>query len=335
MKFLRVVIFLSIAILGAEALQGQAPAPTAAEYLGLTPDQVALFTRNRKDNVAGLEALRTRWRSVIEEILAEMERKPQDPLAIGLRYAELETMSREYAERTIATIARHQSLLNPNQAGRLQSLLAAGRLSSFEVEAACLYLSDKYFDENSTNFCHRYPYLRSVLVRAEKNGSRRMAGHRTALEEFLQLTPEQIAHYRAIQKRFTDWETGEYAARGRAVNGEACRALASSPLEPLRIGLAIIGLDRLFTERTERSLELIAANQALLTNEQRGRLRILEDARDLSPLTQWAEAEGFFQRGEKNINLHFNWQLVISEVSETGKSQGYIHYPYCYFESAP
>jgi hypothetical protein len=69
-----------------------------------------------------------------------LKRKPQDPLAIRQRYAELETLRREYRERRATMIARHRALLNPSQADRLQALVEAKRLSRFGSEVGCLYL---------------------------------------------------------------------------------------------------------------------------------------------------------------------------------------------------
>ena len=321
-------------MLSAGAMPGQPMAPSAAEYLGLTTDQVKLFTQKRNEYMAWRVQLTTRLSTVREEIGQELAREPQDALAIGLRYAELETIGREYAARTRATITDHQALLQANQASRLESLLTAERLSSWGPEAACLYLSDTSNVEE-VGICHRYPDARSVLIAAGKTAARRTDDQRTAVEEFLQLTPEQITRYRANQKSFTNWIDGEYTALLTAANGEACQALESSPLEPPRIGRAIVGLSRLGTQRRERGRQLIAANQALLTSEQRMRLRILEEARDLAPLIRWAQYEGFFDPGHGAIQFSFSsesWEAAWGGLQESSR---FMIYPYCPNEQAP
>lgn len=62
------------------------------------------------------------------------------PLALGLRYAELETIRRETVDRERALLAGHQSLLAPSQMARLQTLAEARRLTSLGLEAKCLRL---------------------------------------------------------------------------------------------------------------------------------------------------------------------------------------------------
>lgn len=316
-----------LAVLSAGALLGQVPGPSAAEYLGLSPDQVTLFTLNAAEQIAFGKKSDARYRTVVEEIGEELERKPQDPLAIGQRYAELETLRRESWERRATMIARHRALLNPSQADRLQALVEAKRLSRFGSEVGCLYLNEGFYEEGFL-FCHRAEELRnaSALAPAGEAPGRRTEGPAIALQEFLRLTPEQVVRYRANMNLFEEWVKDESDSRWRAAQGEACQTLERSPLEPLRIGEAIVAIDRVSGQYWERLRGLIQANQALLTSEQMARLRTLTEARELARLLRDAEGEGFFERAGYPIRLSFGIEWSSRDEVDFGRR---IVWPNC------
>ncbi|MBZ2180977.1 MAG: hypothetical protein K7J47_25120 [Acidobacteria bacterium] len=75
-------------------------------------------------------------------------------------------------------------------------------------------------------------------------------------------------------------------------------------------------IDSLDIRWMERFQELIAANPAPLTSEAQGRLRILEEARDLWGLIRQAEAEVFCRGARIFINRSFS--EATSKVPEGG-----------------
>jgi hypothetical protein len=295
------LLFLSAAPLLA---QGPPVPSSIAEYLGLTPAQVARFVRNLDEHYARAAAVEERRDTVEAEIAAEALRDPVDPMALGLRLAELETTRREFVAQGREIIARHRSLLTPTQAARLEivvaAMMASNQLGAIASDAACLYLMEGYSGPGS--FCH-FMYAGGIASQA-KDRARRTTEERSALEQFLQLTPEQIARYRANQREFMTWvhaPNGYYEA-----NQEACRALASSPLDPMRIGIPAARLATLTQRHLQRARELIAANQAILTDSQRLRLNILEEARALAPTAAFAESEAFLARADGQPNFSFS-----------------------------
>lgn len=297
---------LAFVLFSATALFAQEPTvPTSIkEYLGLTPAQVATFVRNLDERYARALAIMERSITVQAEIDEAALRDPVDPMALGLRFAELETTRREFLEQRREIIARHRSQLTPTQAARLHAVMAtltaANHLGALASDATCLDLIEGY--SGPLDFCHfHYAYGSASQT---KDRARRTNESRTTLEQFLQLTPEQIARYRANQQEFTTWLHTPNGAH--EANQEACRALASSPLDPLAIGIPVA---RLATQRQvylRRARELITANQAILTDSQRLRLTILEEARDLAPTVRHAEAEAFVTRADGILTFYFS-----------------------------
>jgi hypothetical protein len=85
-------------------------------------------------------------------------------------------------------------------------------------------------------------------------------------------------------------------------------------------GLGEFRIDSLDIRWMERFQELIAANPAPLTSEAQGRLRILEEARDLWGLIRQAEAEVFCRGARIFINRSFS--EATSKVPEGGGTGG-------------
>ena len=92
-----------------------------------------------------------------------------------------------------------------------------------------------------------------------------------------------------------------------------CDALKSSPLDPMRIGVAIVRVVEPIQREYRRSQALIAANRAILTGEQLARLGILELADRLSATVQLAQDDGFMKRGDKFADLFFGINFYFSD----------------------
>lgn len=290
---------LPIFLLSASALFAQGPPTSIEEYLGLTPAQTAEFVRNLDEYYARSVAMTERGNTVRDEIAAEILRVPIDPMAIGLRYAELETSRREFIQRGREIIAQHQSRLTPSQLSRLQTIIEVRKLTPVAQDAECLYLTESIYGYGG--FCHSG--RAGANTAATKAPARRTTDERSPLERFLQLTPDQITRYRANQKEYTNWQnqpTDYYTA-----NDQACQAMSSNPLDPMQLGIPLARMATLTQEALRRGRELIAANQALLTNEQLIRLQILQEARDLSPTISLAESEGFLQPADGRTYFYF------------------------------
>ena len=138
---MKLVLALVCALLPAAAQMGPDPGrwfgtvPELQRYLELTPEQVAgIVSRNAALIEFNLE--KSRRAAVVQgEIGQETAKTQLDPMALGVRYLELEAIRRELAGRSQRTYEEIQALLTPAQKTKVQALVEAMRLQPVICEA--------------------------------------------------------------------------------------------------------------------------------------------------------------------------------------------------------
>jgi hypothetical protein len=96
--------------------------PLLRQYLELTPEQVTRMDR-QNNALRQFEASKTsRYLQVQSELNVETARESLDPMALGLRYVELEGIRRELNAEQKRTIDAVQSVLTPAQRTRAAAL---------------------------------------------------------------------------------------------------------------------------------------------------------------------------------------------------------------------
>ena len=109
-------------------------------YLALTDEQVAKMQR-QIDDYSRWAALRQRRMSEVQlEIIVETAKTPLDPAALGVRYAEVEAIRREIAERGDALVPANVAVLTEAQKVKLKALEEALKLVSTGDQAKVLKL---------------------------------------------------------------------------------------------------------------------------------------------------------------------------------------------------
>lgn len=109
-------------------------------YLALTADQVAKIEA-QNDAFARWSAERSqRMFAVQMEIAIETARSPLDPAALGVRYAEVEAIRREIAEREKELLPANVAVLTPAQVTKLKALEEAMKLVSTGTAAQTVRL---------------------------------------------------------------------------------------------------------------------------------------------------------------------------------------------------
>lgn len=161
-----IVFFLLSATLAAQApLPPLVPVPfpngRIRQYLELTPEQY----RRMEINMQGFrewQSEKLRRRAAVElELTGETARNPLDPMALGLRHMELETIRREIAERRATVMADARTLLNDAQKLKLAALEEALRLVNVAPDARALGLLP---DEEAPAYLIRVPYPAGVIL---------------------------------------------------------------------------------------------------------------------------------------------------------------------------
>ena len=116
------------------------PFPQIRAYLGLSDEQVAKMQQQIDDYYRWADSRQQRMNTVQREITQETAKSPLDPMALGVRYAEVEAIRRELAERSAALIPANVALLTDAQKVKLKALEEALKLQSTGSEAQSLRL---------------------------------------------------------------------------------------------------------------------------------------------------------------------------------------------------
>lgn len=117
-------------------IPGPAPFPTALRlYLELTSTQEETI-RNLNADYNRLAATKMRRANQVQqEIIEETAKEPLDPMALGLRYAEIESIRRQLAQELERTRAKVRAALTEPQRGKLKILEDALKLLPLYSEA--------------------------------------------------------------------------------------------------------------------------------------------------------------------------------------------------------
>ena len=258
----------------------------SAEYLGLTQDQSRRIALNQGAHYEWMKPQQARVELVTSEIVEESLRIPLDPLALGLRYAELEAIRREDLERRDRLVRLNRSVLTEAQNSRAIILEGAEGLWFTARDADCRFL----IYEDNPRACGLLsidlktppaPGPGPAITIYDPVTYVPAAFDRTKpLRDFLALTPEQSAAY---LRNLNDLQTRQdrFAWSIHCAEENANRSLLGSPLSPAAIGAgkaAVIEARRAMEEIYKAA---VATNQGLLTPAQRERLNVLEQARQV------------------------------------------------------
>lgn len=105
------------------------PFEEVKQFLQLSDAQVQNLLLNTTQHSLTVSGKRSRIGDVQREIAAETAKEQLDPMALGVRYVEVETLCREIRTTTTELITRNQALLNADQKAKLKVLEDAIKLA--------------------------------------------------------------------------------------------------------------------------------------------------------------------------------------------------------------
>lgn len=129
-----------IALLASSATAQTTPWPpepltNLKEYLQLSDVQLQIILHNNDEYNRWSAERQSRIRQIQDEIVQETAKSPLDPTALGVLYAEIETICRELRDRAILYRSRNLQALEPAQKARLKTLEEALKLLPLASEA--------------------------------------------------------------------------------------------------------------------------------------------------------------------------------------------------------
>lgn len=123
-----------------QPMPGPAIPQSLVQYLQLTPEQVRLITQKNTEYNRFVAEKNRRAAQVRSEIAVETRKQTLDPMALGLRYMELELIRREINAAEENLRAELRKALNAQQVNRLAALEAAMELVPLYYQAGAVRL---------------------------------------------------------------------------------------------------------------------------------------------------------------------------------------------------
>ncbi|MCC6395009.1 MAG: hypothetical protein IT167_30735 [Bryobacterales bacterium] len=131
----------------AAAIPAQAPQPAVPpvpdalrQYFDLSPDQVDALARLNDGFDHAAYPLRQRMAQLEQEIASLTAEAVPDPMALGVRYAEMEAIRRQLKDNLGKLRADARGTMTDEQRARLDRLDEAVRLQSVITQAGCFRL---------------------------------------------------------------------------------------------------------------------------------------------------------------------------------------------------
>jgi hypothetical protein len=133
----RLLALFALAAAGYAQLPGPNFPLALSQYLSLTDQQILAIVKANTDYTRFTAEKQLRAAQVQREIAEETNRNTVDPMALGLRYTELESIRRELADRLTQTRQAVAAVLTDAQKQKIKALEDALKLQPVISEAQC------------------------------------------------------------------------------------------------------------------------------------------------------------------------------------------------------
>lgn len=261
-----------------------------AAYLQLNFDQVQRTKQLYADYNSFAAAKNQRIAQVQGEIGGETARSPLDPMGLGVRYAEIETIRREIRTQLETVHKQIRELLTDAQNAKIDILSRAAGLQPLVYEAGAVNLIAPLASTFSG----------TVLIRSGDFTSGSVSfGYipvSSRLIVYLQLTADQAGKINQLNSDLVK-SIQPRDQRVAEVQSEIVQETAKSPLDSMALGLRYAEIETI--RRQEQSdLDALRVNiRSLLVDSQKTKVATLEDAAKLQPLVSQAACLGILPSG--------------------------------------
>ncbi len=266
-----------------------------AQYLGLTNVQITSIQQLNNALNRFTAPKNSRITDLQRELEAENAKPAPDPLALGQRYLEIESINREIAAQESDTRMKVAAQLTSTQTTLLQRISTAAVQSSLLADARCGFLADSLSLLEPTSIfgiVNISPFQFSYLLPGVLLDARSTAGcspvYPISIRNFLALTDAEIASILTFQAGYNSLLI-QKNNRTADVQVELRDELAKPVLDPVTLGVRYIELAEISGELAAADKTARAAARALLTPAQRTALQGLVDTSALTNYLSLAE----------------------------------------------
>lgn len=287
---------------GALYSQSSAAPPTLAQYLGLTDAQVQAISEVSQSYSGFSSQKAERAWTVRTELTQETAKETLDPMALGLRYLELEAIHRALVSENAAAVKKVQALMTPEQIAKLNALNEALKLYPTACNAA---LGQYLIDPNRGGTpafvdgvyglvypapCGAMSGNRVPVVNVKSPQIAGMTHFSDDVQSFLSLSDDQILQIEALQITYRNLAFGK-TQRQSELKAEIVTETQKDVMDPMALGVRYAELETIRRELVSQRKDTVAATQKVLDSTQAAKLATLDSALKLQLVACSAASE--------------------------------------------
>jgi hypothetical protein len=264
------------------------------QYLNLTDADVASIQQASTDYSQPASTKQARISELQNEIAAETQKDQPDPMALGVRYAEIESIRRDLTSQLAALRDKLRSSLDDAQRSKLTALNDARNLQPIVNDAQCVNLLDtprplfgnvipadrllgavSIYSSFTLNGCLPYydPAINTLVV----------GGFPPQLLQYLVLSSDQADTITSLNTTNQQRST-ERQQNISQLQAQIADETAKDTLDPLALGTLYAQAETIRRSIANDLTALRNSARAVLNDMQRVKLNSLDDARKLRPL---------------------------------------------------
>lgn len=311
--------------------------PTAPDqYLSLTPDQALKVGELNQTYAQFSQQKNERAATVNAELSQETAKETLDPMALGLRYLELEAIHRALASEKAGTVKKVQALLTAEQLAKVGALnnalklylTACGAVSSrFLVNPNNEGLRPAFVDGNYgllyPDDCNTASGPEVFIINSEKTQIAGMAPFSRLVQTFLALTDDQIHDIEALQSAYVSL-TSEKESRQYELKSEIVTETLKEVMDPMALGVRYAELETIRRELVSQRNDTVAAAQKVLDSTQAAKLATLDSALKLQIVACSAASEYLLTAPEYAVMRIGDFSSAVVTGSTSACSGGVV-----------
>jgi hypothetical protein len=255
------------------------------QYLNLTDAEAAFIVQANSDYNQTVATNQQRISQLQSEIAAETQKDPLDPMALGTRYAEIETIRRDLASQQKSLRDKLRASLDDSQRAKLSALSDARNLQPIISDAQCENLLDQQaiFPGNIIPANRISPAFVSVAGCS-------LSTVPADLLQYLALSSDQADTITSLNTS-NQQQTSDRQQSMSQLQAQIAQETAKDTLDPMAIGTLYAQIETIRRDINSDLVTLRNNVRATLNDTQRVKLNLLDDARKLQPLISEATCQ--------------------------------------------
>jgi hypothetical protein len=269
---------------------GQPPTPPVSNdlkaYLRLTEAQIANIARIDADFAQFQATKNVRIFQVEQELTSETEKPDVDPMALGIRYAEIEAIRRQLRDESGRVHDRIAALLTADQKLAVKSLDMIRAQQQVVSEAECLNILSPA--PASIAFTGVLVFSRVGFCFAGITAGFRAGDFSLLpasifppisdqLKSYLQLTSTQVSSIESINRTFGQFQDMRFR-QSQQLQQQIAMETSKSPLDPMALGTLYAQVEAIRREINDEMVRVRERTDAVLTADQQAKIKILDQA---------------------------------------------------------